>query len=108
MYSMPSLFEPLDLGAVRTANRVFMAPLTRMRASQPGNLPNDLMRVYYAQRAGAGLVISEGTQISAEGMGYADTPGIHSPAQLAGWKRAPDAVHAEEHGRDSGRERGGQ
>ncbi|NYG58826.1 N-ethylmaleimide reductase [Nocardioides daedukensis] len=92
---MPSLFEPLDLGAVRTANRVFMAPLTRMRASQPGNLPNDLMRVYYAQRAGAGLVISEGTQISAEGMGYSDTPGIHSPEQLAGWKRVTDAVHAE-------------
>src|SRR3546814_14391502 len=53
------------------------------------------MRVYYAQRAGAGLVISEGTQISAEGMGYADTPGIHSPEQLAGWKRVTDAVHAE-------------
>ncbi|KQY56879.1 MULTISPECIES: N-ethylmaleimide reductase [unclassified Nocardioides] len=91
---MTSLFDPLDLGATRTANRVFMAPLTRMRATAPGDVPNDLMRDYYLQRAGAGLVISEGTQISPEGKGYADTPGIHSAEQVAGWRSITDAVHA--------------
>ena len=70
---MPSLFEPLSLGAVRADNRVLMAPLTRMRATAPGDVPNDLMREYYVQRAGAGLLISEGTQISPEGKGYMDT-----------------------------------
>jgi N-ethylmaleimide reductase len=90
---MPSLFEPLTLGAVRTSNRAFMAPLTRMRASVPGDVPNDLMREYYVQRASAGLLISEGTQISTEGKGYMDTPGIHSDEQVAGWRRVTDAVH---------------
>lgn len=88
-----SLFEPLNLGAVRTPNRVFMAPLTRMRASAPGDVPNDLMRDYYVQRASAGLLISEGTQISPEGKGYMDTPGIHSEEQVAGWREITDAVH---------------
>lgn len=92
---MPSLFEPLDLGAVRLPNRVLMAPLTRMRASQPGDLPNELMVEYYRQRASAGLIVSEGTQISTEGKGYLDTPGIHTPEQVAGWRRVTDAVHAE-------------
>ncbi|MCW2834736.1 MAG: nemA [Nocardioides sp.] len=91
---MPTLFEPLSLGAVTTPNRVFMAPLTRMRATQPGDVPNDLMRNYYTQRASAGLVISEGTQISPEGKGYMDTPGIHSDEQVAGWRTITDAVHA--------------
>ena len=90
---MPSLFEPLTLGAVRTSNRVLMAPLTRMRASVPGDVPNALMAEYYAQRAGAGLLISEGTQISPEGKGYMDTPGIHSDEQVAGWRAVTDAVH---------------
>ncbi len=90
---MPSLFEPLDLGAVRVDNRVLMAPLTRMRATVPGDVPNELMRDYYVQRAGAGLMISEGTQISPEGKGYMDTPGIHSPEQVAGWREITDAVH---------------
>ena len=90
---MPSLFEPLSLGAVRADNRVLMAPLTRMRATAPGDVPNDLMREYYVQRAGAGLLISEGTQISPEGKGYMDTPGIHSDEQVAGWRRITDAVH---------------
>lgn len=90
---MPSLFEPLTLGAVRTENRAFMAPLTRMRATVPGDVPNDLMREYYVQRASAGLLISEGTQISPEGKGYMDTPGIHSEEQVAGWRRVTDAVH---------------
>ncbi|MDT0200728.1 alkene reductase [Nocardioides sp. AE5] len=90
----PGLFDPLDLGAVRLPHRVLMAPLTRMRASQPGDVPNEIMRDHYAQRAGAGLVISEGTQVSPEGKGYADTPGIHSADQVAGWRAVTDAVHA--------------
>ena len=91
---MPSLFEPLTLGAVTTPNRVLMAPLTRMRATVPGDVPNALMREYYVQRASAGLVISEGTQISPEGKGYMDTPGIYSDEQVAGWRTITDAVHA--------------
>lgn len=90
---MPDLFSPLDIGPVSLANRVLMAPLTRMRATAPGDVPNELMRDYYVQRAGAGLVISEGTQISAEGKGYADTPGIHTAEQVAGWRTVTDAVH---------------
>ncbi|MBS2939559.1 N-ethylmaleimide reductase [Nocardioides sp. J2M5] len=90
---MPSLFEPLDLGAVMIPNRVLMAPLTRMRATPPGDVPNALMRDYYVQRASAGLLVSEGTQISPEGKGYMDTPGIHSAEQVAGWRQVTDAVH---------------
>jgi N-ethylmaleimide reductase len=93
---MPSLFDPLHIGDIALANRIVMAPLTRNRATQ--QLPNTLMAEYYAQRAdpasGAGLLISEATQISPEGQGYLDTPGIHSPEQVAGWKRITDAVHA--------------
>jgi N-ethylmaleimide reductase len=70
-----------------------MAPLTRMRATAPGDVPNSLMRDYYVQRASAGLLISEGTQISPEGKGYMDTPGIHSAEQVAGWREVTDAVH---------------
>lgn len=88
-----TLFEPLSLGLVTTANRVFMAPLTRMRATVPGDVPNELMKDYYVQRSSAGLMISEGTQISPEGKGYMDTPGIHSDAQVAGWREVTDAVH---------------
>jgi len=87
------LFEPVRLGAVALPNRVLMAPLTRMRATAPGDVPNDLMRDYYVQRAAAGLIVSEGTQISPEGKGYMDTPGIHSAEQVAGWRRITDAVH---------------
>jgi N-ethylmaleimide reductase len=89
------LLDPLDLGAVKAGNRVFMAPLTRMRAEQPGDLAGELSVEYYRQRASAGLLITEGTQISAEGKGYADTPGIHSPEQVRAWRRVTDAVHAE-------------
>ncbi len=89
-----SLLEPLQVGAHRLPNRVLMAPLTRMRAAQPGDLPHALMRDYYAQRAGAGLIVSEGTQISPQGKGYMDTPGIHSPEQTAAWREVTDAVHA--------------
>ena len=88
------LLKPLQVGAVTLENRVLMAPLTRMRATVPGDVPNDLMREYYTQRAGAGLVISEGTQISPQGKGYMDTPGIYSADQVAGWRTITDAVHA--------------
>ncbi|WP_344199948.1 N-ethylmaleimide reductase [Aeromicrobium alkaliterrae] len=88
-----SLFSPVTLGAVELPNRVLMAPLTRMRATPPGDVPNDLMRDYYVQRAGAGLIVSEGTQVSTWGKGYMDTPGIYSPEQVAGWRRITDAVH---------------
>lgn len=91
---MSALFSPLTIGSLELPNRVFMAPLTRMRATAPGDVPNDLMRDYYVQRASAGLVISEGTQISTEGKGYADAPGIHSPEQVAGWRAVTDGVHA--------------
>lgn len=90
-----SLFEPLSLGAADLANRVVMAPLTRMRATPPGDVPNDLMVEYYRQRAGAGLIVTEGTQVSPIGKGYMDTPGIYSEEQTEGWKRITDAVHAE-------------
>jgi N-ethylmaleimide reductase len=89
------LFEPLSLGDVKLPNRILMAPLTRMRATAPDDVPNDLMLEYYRQRAGAGLIISEGTQISPIGKGYMDTPGIYSVEQVAGWRRITDAVHAE-------------
>lgn len=87
------LLKPMQVGALTLENRVWMAPLTRMRATSPGDIPNDLMREYYRQRAGAGLVVSEGTQISPQGKGYMDTPGIHSPEQVTGWRRITDAVH---------------
>lgn len=88
---MPSLFDPLQLGALTLANRVVMAPLTRNRSR--GLLPGPLAVDYYRQRASAGLIISEGAQISPEGQGYLDTPGIYSPEQVAAWKQVTDAVH---------------
>lgn len=95
---MSTLFDPLRLGDIDLATRIVMAPLTRNRASS-GQVPNALMAQYYAQRAnpatGAGLIVSEGTQISPEGQGYLDTPGIYSPAQVAGWRAVTKAVHAQ-------------
>ncbi|MHA6792586.1 alkene reductase [Pseudonocardia bannensis] len=88
------LLQPLTAGALQTANRVWMAPLTRNRADADGT-PNDLQAEYYRQRAGAGLIISEGSQPSAVGQGYPSTPGVHTDAHEAGWKRIADAVHAE-------------
>ena len=88
------LFQPLRMGGVELKNRIAMAPMTRSRAGQPGNVPTDLMATYYTQRAGAGLLISEGTQVSPVGQGYAFTPGIHSAEQTAGWRRVTEAVHA--------------
>jgi N-ethylmaleimide reductase len=90
-----SLFEPLTLGDLTLRHRVVMAPLTRMRATPPGDVPNDLMLEYYRQRSVAGLIVSEGTQVSPIGKGYMDTPGIYSEEQVAGWRRITDAVHAE-------------
>lgn len=91
---MPTLFDTLQLGDVTLKNRIIMAPLTRMRSKQPGNIPYALNAEYYAQRAGAGLIISEATQISQQGQGYPATPGIHSSEQVQGWKLVTDAVHA--------------
>ncbi|MFO1107497.1 MAG: alkene reductase [Amaricoccus sp.] len=89
------LFTPLQAGALHLANRVVMAPLTRNRARPADDAPIALHVDYYRQRASAGLIITEGTQISPEGKGYAWTPGIYSPAQIAGWRAVTDAVHAE-------------
>lgn len=88
------LFQPLTIGELTLPNRIVMPPMTRSRASQPGDVPNELMAEYYAQRASAGLIVSEGTWIAPLGKGYAWTPGIHTPAQLAGWRKVTDAVHA--------------
>ncbi len=90
---MTSLFDPLQLGNITLPNRIIMAPLTRMRSKQPGNIPYELNAEYYAQRATAGLIISEATQISQQGQGYPATPGIHSAEQVAGWQLVTDAVH---------------
>lgn len=89
-----NLFSPIALAALQLPHRIVMAPLTRSRASQPGNVPNDLNATYYKQRASAALIISEATQISQQGQGYAWTPGIHTQEQIAGWRAVADAVHA--------------
>ena len=88
------LFTPVRLGAYGLANRAVMAPMTRNRAG-PGNVPQAINAEYYRQRATAGLIITEGSQVSPQGVGYPSTPGIHSPAQVAAWRRVTDAVHAE-------------
>jgi N-ethylmaleimide reductase len=90
---MPDILDPISYGDMAASNRVVMAPLTRMRAQQPGNIPHALNAQYYAQRAGAGLIVSEATQISQQGQGYPATPGIHSVEQVAGWRLVTDAVH---------------
>ena len=89
-----TLFSPLAVGPYELAHRIVMAPLTRMRASQPGNVPSALNAEYYAQRATeGGLIISEGSQISLAGQGMPATPGIHTAEQITGWKAVTDAVH---------------
>ncbi|MGH1351867.1 MAG: alkene reductase [Methyloligellaceae bacterium] len=90
---MADLLAPLVMGDVTLKNRVIMAPLTRMRAKLPGFSPYELTAEYYSQRAGAGLIISEASQISQQGQGYPATPGIYSEEQIAGWKLVTDAVH---------------
>lgn len=89
---MPGLFDPLSVGDLQLPNRVVMSPLTRCRASK-GRVPNALMAEYYAQRASAGLIISEATSVSPMGVGYPDTPGIWSDEQVEGWKLITHAVH---------------
>ena len=86
------LFQPIKVGDLALPNRIVMAPLTRNRASA-GTVPTELNATYYAQRASAGMIIAEATQISPEGQGYIATPGIHSPEQIAGWKKITTAVH---------------
>lgn len=92
--STDHLFAPFSFGGLDLPHRIVMAPLTRSRAGQPGNVPTAMNAEYYAQRSSAALIISEATQISAEGQGYAWTPGIHSQEQIEGWKSVVDAVHA--------------
>ena len=87
------LFSPFKLGDLSLPNRIVMAPLTRSRAEQPGDVPYELNVEYYRQRAGAGLIIAEATQISPQGKGYAFTPGIYSDAQVEGWRKVTSAVH---------------
>jgi N-ethylmaleimide reductase len=87
------LFSAYRLGSLPLKNRFLMAPMTRSRASQPGDAPNALMAEYYSQRASAGIIITEATQISLQGMGYARTPGIYSRQQIDGWKLVTEAVH---------------
>jgi N-ethylmaleimide reductase len=89
------LFSPVSLGPFTLENRLVLPPLTRSRSTQPGNVPNALMATYYRQRSSAGLLITEGIQIEPRGQGYAWTPGIHTQAQIDGWKLVTAAVHAE-------------
>lgn len=91
---MTGIFSPVRLGDLELSNRVVMAPMTRDRAG-PGDVPTETMAEYYRQRATAGLIVTEGTQPSAAGKGYWRTPGIHSPAQVEGWRRVAAAVHGE-------------
>jgi len=88
-----TLFEPYTLGSLKLANRIVLAPLTRNRAGK-GFVPGELAATYYSQRASAGLLITEATQISQQGQGYQDTPGIYTQAQIDGWRKVTEAVHA--------------
>lgn len=91
---MPTLFDPIRLGDLDLPNRVLMAPLTRMRANPETRAPTDLVAQYYAQRASAGLILSEATSVEPMGVGYMGTPGIWSEEQIAGWKHVTQTVHA--------------
>ena len=93
MSAFERLTSPIEFGEIAAPSRIFMAPLTRSRSKQPGDIPWQLNAEYYRQRAGAGLIISEATQVSPQGKGYAYTPGIHSEDQINGWKQVTDAVH---------------
>ncbi|MET9653071.1 MULTISPECIES: alkene reductase [unclassified Streptomyces] len=91
---MTTAFDPIDLAGARLSNRIAMAPMTRSRADVQGRTPTPLVAEYYAQRATAGLIITEGTQPTAVGQGYPGTPGLHSAEQTAAWREVTDAVHA--------------
>lgn len=88
-----TLFDPYILGSLKLSNRIVMAPLTRNRAG-PGLVPSEYAAAYYSQRASAGLIITEATQISADAQGYQDTPGLYTQPQIDGWRKVTDAVHA--------------
>lgn len=88
-----ALFQPFKLGDIEVKNRIAMAPLTRNRAASPDKVPSDLAPLYYSQRADAGLIISEASQISPDGQGYIWTPGCYTDEQVAGWRKVTDAVH---------------
>ncbi|MET9800035.1 alkene reductase [Streptomyces sp. NPDC006368] len=92
---MTTAFDPIDLSGTQLANRIAMAPMTRSRATADTRVPTGLTAEYYAQRASAGLIITEGVQPSPVGQGYPDTPGLHSAEQVAAWREVTDAVHAE-------------
>lgn len=92
MTTHTTLFQPYTLGSLTLSNRIVMAPLTRNRASA-GLVPSALAAIYYAQRASAGLIITEATQVSAQAQGYQDTPGLYTQAQIDGWRKVTDAVH---------------
>ncbi len=91
----PALFQPLTIGGTQLNNRIIMAPLTRLRAQEPGDVPSPLAAEYYAQRASAGLVITEATQVSFQAKGYAGAPGLHTDAQQVAWADIVAAVHAQ-------------
>jgi 2,4-dienoyl-CoA reductase-like NADH-dependent reductase (Old Yellow Enzyme family) len=91
---MPTLFDPLKIGDLEVPNRILLAPLTRNRSTGPGRVPNAMMREYYAQRASAGLIISEATSVTPAGVGYPHTPGIWSDEQVEGWRKIVEGVHA--------------
>ncbi len=93
---MSKLFTPIVVGNKTLPNRVFMAPLTRLRSIEPGDIPTPLMGEYYAQRHSSGLLITEATQISFQAKGYAGAPGLHTPEQIAAWKKIVAGVHARE------------
>ncbi len=95
MSAQISLFTPIKLGSLELPNRIVMAPMTRNRAAE-GDVPSDLIAEHYAQRASAGLIITEGSQVSQQGQGYPATPGIYTPQQVTGWRKVTDAVHAKD------------
>jgi N-ethylmaleimide reductase len=90
---MSKLFSPITVGAKTLPNRIFMAPLTRLRSIEPGDIPTPLMGEYYSQRASSGLIVTEATQISFQAKGYAGAPGLHTPEQIAAWKKITAKVH---------------
>ncbi|WP_455810912.1 N-ethylmaleimide reductase [Pseudomonas graminis] len=91
--TLNTLFTPLKTGAITVPNRIFMAPLTRLRSIEPGDIPTPLMGEYYRQRATAGLIITEATQISFQAKGYAGAPGLHSSEQISAWKAINAGIH---------------
>lgn len=95
LMTLDKLFTPITIGQLTLPNRIFMAPLTRLRSTEPGDIPTPLMAEYYRQRASAGLIISEATQISFAAKGYSGAPGIHTPEQIGGWKAVNAGIHTD-------------